>query len=143
MIMRTFLFGAILLVALVFVNDGQTCKEAAVGIDGAPMALVLAGEFEMGNADDEGKLAERPVHMVYLDAFYMDAHDVTNAQYARFLNEYGKNTDTAGHTLLGISDRFCLIEKKGNTYRPKSGYDNHPVTAVSWYGAAAYAQFYG
>ena len=31
----------------------------------------------------------------------------------------------------------------GNTYKPKAGYENHPVIYVSWYGAAAYAQFYG
>jgi formylglycine-generating enzyme required for sulfatase activity len=130
--------------------------------DGAEMVFIPAGEFEMGT--DESKIPqlvlwakkwsnkdteadwfedETPCHTVYLDSFYMDKYEVTNAQYARFLNEYGKNTDAAGHTLLRIGDRFCLIEKKWNAYRPKSGYDNHPVTTVSWYGAAAYAQFYG
>ena len=28
-------------------------------------------------------------------------------------------------------------------YQPKAGYENHPVVLVNWYGAAAYAQFYG
>jgi formylglycine-generating enzyme required for sulfatase activity len=100
------------------------------------MALIPAGEFLMGSNDGESD--EKPVHTVYLDAFYMDKYEVTNAQYARFLNEYGKNTDAAGHQLLGINE----IEKVGNTYKPKSGYENHPV-AITWYGAAAYAQFYG
>ncbi len=28
-------------------------------------------------------------------------------------------------------------------YKSKADYENHPVAEVSWYGAAAYAQFYG
>jgi formylglycine-generating enzyme required for sulfatase activity len=104
------------------------------------MVLIPAGEFEMGSNDYDD---EKPVHTVYLDAFYMDKYEVTNAQYVKFLNDYGKNTDAAGHKLLDIDSEFCLIEKVGNTYRPKSGYENHPVIEVSWYGAAAYAQFYG
>jgi formylglycine-generating enzyme required for sulfatase activity len=105
------------------------------------MALIPAGEFEMGSSDGESD--ERPVHTVYLDAFYMDKYEVTNAQYARFLNDYGRNADAAGHELLNIDSEYCLIEKVGSTYRPQSGYENHPVIEVSWYGAAAYAQFYG
>jgi serine/threonine-protein kinase len=41
------------------------------------MVYVPAGEFIMGS--DEGD--EQPVHTVYLDAFYMDRTEVTNAQY--------------------------------------------------------------
>ena len=111
------------------------------GKDGAEMALIPAGEFLMGSND--GDSDEKPVHTVYLDAYYIDAYEVTNAQYAKFLNEYGKNEDAAGHELLDIASGDCLIEKVGNTYKPKAGYENHPVIEVSWYGAAAYAQFYG
>lgn len=69
---------------------------------------------------------------------------MTNAQYAKFLNEYGKNADAAGHELLDIDDSdICLIEKVGGTYRAKAGYEDHPVIEVSWYGAATYAEFYG
>jgi len=110
------------------------------GKDGAEMMLIPAGEFDMGSNDyDDAK----PVHTVYLDAFYMDKYEVTNEQYAQFLNDYGKNTDAAGHKLIAIDSSYCLIEKSGNVYRAKSGYEKHPVVVVSWYGAAAYAQFYG
>jgi formylglycine-generating enzyme required for sulfatase activity len=107
------------------------------------MVLIPAGEFSMGDHFNEGEIDEKPVHTVYLDAYYIDVYEVTNAQYAQFLNRYGKNTDAAGHELLDIDSSYCLIEKVGNTYKPKSGYENHPVIAVTWYGAAAYAQFYG
>ena len=54
--------------------------------DDAPAGMVLipAGEFEMGS--HTGKNNERPVHTVYLDAFYMDTHEVTNAQYKAFID---------------------------------------------------------
>jgi len=111
--------------------------------DVQPMVLIPAGEFQMGDNFNEGSDDERPVHTVYLNAFYIDQYEVTNAQYANFLNAYGKNVDAAGHELLDINSSYCLIEKVGNTYKPRSGYENHPVVEVSWYGAAAYAQFYG
>ncbi len=107
------------------------------------MVLIPAGEFSMGDHHNAGGSNEKPVHTVYLDAYYIDKYEVTNAQYATFLNEYEKNDDAAGHELLEIGSSYCLIEKVGGTYQPKAGYENHPVIEVSWYGAAAYAQFYG
>jgi len=111
------------------------------GKDGARMVLIPAGEFQMGS--DDGEENEKPVHPVYLDAFYMDVYEVTNAQYALFLNEYWKNPAMAERELLKINSSYCLIERSGHIYKPKAGYENHPVIEVSWYGAAAYAQFYG
>jgi formylglycine-generating enzyme required for sulfatase activity len=111
------------------------------GRDGAPMVLIPAGEFQMGNSDGDGD--ESPVHTVYLDAFYMDTYEVTNQQYARFLNQYGRNSDGSGKGLVRIGDECCRMEKVGNTYRPKAGYEDHPVVYVSWYGAIEYAHFYG
>jgi serine/threonine-protein kinase len=46
---------------------------------GVEMVLVPAGEFEMGSENGDGD--ERPVHVVYLNAYYMDKFEVTNAQY--------------------------------------------------------------
>jgi len=119
-------------------DSRKELPEEKKGKDGAEMMLIPAGEFEMGSNYKSEK-----VHTVYLDAFYMDKYEVTNEKYAEFLNEYGKTTDDAGHELIKIDSSYCLIEKSRNVYRPKSGYENHPVVMVSWYGAAAYAQFYG
>ena len=125
----------------VIADDGD--DTVIIGKDGAEMALIPAGEFEMGDHFYEGWLDELPVHTVYVDAFYMDVYEVTNAQYARFLNSYGGNMDNSGNEFLELDDWSCLIIKNGDTYEPKKGYENHPVVEVSWYGAAAYAQFYG
>jgi len=119
-------------------DDPVGHPERITGKDGAEMVLIPAGKFEMDS--NHGDNDESPVHTVYLDAFYIDVYEVTNMQYARFLNEYGKNTDTAGHRLLS---ELRLIEKVADTYRPKAGYDTHPVIAVTWYGAESYARLYG
>lgn len=120
-------------------GGGSTCASA----DGAPMVLIPAGEFSMGDSLNEGHQFERPVHTVYIDAFCIDAYEVTNIQYATFLNAYGGIIGPAGNELIDIESSHCLIEKVGNTYAPKAGYGSFPVVMVSWFGAKAYAEFYG
>lgn len=51
------------------------------------MVLVPAGEFLMGS-DREGE-DEKPGHRVVLDAYYMDAYEVTVGHYAKFLDATG------------------------------------------------------
>lgn len=119
--------------------------EGITGKDGAPMVLIPAGEFEMGDHFKEGDLNERPVHTVYLDAFYMDVYEVTNARYATFLNEVGDYRGDGGQVWLDIGDEEerdeASIELVGGQYHPKPGFEDHPVIKVSWYGAATYAQW--
>jgi formylglycine-generating enzyme required for sulfatase activity len=66
----------------------------------ANMVWVPGGEFSMGAADPSGMEDgghepmedARPVHRVYVDGFFMDATDVTNAQFAAFVNATGYKT---------------------------------------------------
>jgi uncharacterized caspase-like protein len=47
-----------------------------------PMRLVSAGEFWMGSdSSDNDILDQKPIRQVYLDDFYMDKYEVTNALY--------------------------------------------------------------
>lgn len=94
------------------------------------MVRIPAGEFQMGYGTG--------IHPVDLDAFYIDKYEVTNEQYAKFLNEYGGNTDADGNTLF----REYWIRKAEDVYAVEPGYEDHPVVKVSWYGAVAYAEFY-
>ena len=61
------------------------------------MVWIPGGAFSMGandspDLDDVGMKATfdaRPIHRVYVDGFYMDKTDVTNAQFAEFVNAAG------------------------------------------------------
>jgi len=61
------------------------------------MVWIPGGEFSMGAADSpsDGEVGmqatkdSRPVHRVYVDGFYMDKTDVTNAEFARFVKVTG------------------------------------------------------
>lgn len=57
------------------------------------MVRIPAGEFMMGASDEEGKADEYPPHKVKLDAFWMDATEVTNAQFAKFVESTGYITN--------------------------------------------------
>ena len=99
------------------------------------MVLVPAGEFQMGSND--GKFDEKPVHTVYVDAFYMDVYEVTNAEYKKFVDanpQWRKD-----HISSRYHDGNYLKHWTGNSY----GRGDHPVVYVSWYGAMAYAEWAG
>ena len=111
-----------------------------VGKDGAKMVPILAGEFKMGSDDRDAHPDERPVHIVYLDAFYIDIHEVTNAQFKKFLDanpEWGKKRKASYHYGYGN----YLAHWDGDNYL--NGQGNHPVIYVSWYAAMAYAEWAG
>jgi formylglycine-generating enzyme required for sulfatase activity len=130
-------------------TEGSTPEGPSLGdtwsrpADGMMMVYVPAGEFEMGSTELYDELYdEQPVHTVALDGFWIDQTEVTNGQFAAFLNEQGNQTE-GGVTWLDLEDEECLIERVGSEYRPKSGYADHPVIEVSWYGAAAYCDWAG
>jgi len=102
------------------------------------MVYVPAGEFQMGSMD--GYDDEQPAHTVSLDGFWIDKHEVTNAQFAVFLNEKG-NQEEGGVTWLDLDSEYCLIEQSGGEFRPKPGYADHPVVVVSWYDAIAFCKW--
>jgi len=133
--------------------------------DGAVMAYVPAGEFRMGSTDEEVGVAlglcnkywrschrewfdaEQPAHTVVLDGFWIDETEVTSDQYAAFLNEKGNQTEEGVPWLELRSEpcrmEYCPIERVSDAYQSKSGFGDHPVVMVTWYGAAAYCKWVG
>ena len=51
----------------------------------ADMVLIPGGTFDMGADDDRAWRDEYPKHQVQIDSFWMDIHEVTNAQFAAFV----------------------------------------------------------
>jgi serine/threonine protein kinase len=113
---------------------------------GVPMVLVESGPFEMGMSADQAyedcqKLyidgtCERswftrmgPVHTVYLDAYYIDQFEVTNASYAQC-----------------VADGACtppqdVSSYSGDPYYGEAQYNNYPVINVSWEQADTYCRW--
>ena len=118
------------------------CTKQKVDVPPVPpegMVLIPAGEFLMGNNAPVACKDEQPVHTVYIDAFFMDKYEVTNAQYKKFVDanpQWGKNRIDSN-----LHDGTHLKHWNGNDY--PSGEANHPVRYVSWYAAMAYAQWAG
>lgn len=53
------------------------------------MVLIPAGEADLGATDKEGRRDEYPAHTVVLKSFWMDATEVTNEQFKKFVDATG------------------------------------------------------
>ncbi|MFC2078931.1 formylglycine-generating enzyme family protein [Candidatus Bipolaricaulota bacterium] len=104
-------------------------------------ALGLCSDYR-GHCSRHWMTREQPAHTVLVDGFWIDRTEVTNAQYAAFLNENGNQIE-GGRRWLDVTSNDRLIEEVDGRFRPRLGYEDHPVVEVTWYGAAAYADWVG
>ena len=99
------------------------------------MVLIPEGEFKMGSNDGGADADEQPVHTVHLDAFYIDANEVTNGAFKDFVLANPRwQKDRIGEK---FHDGSYLQDWNGNNH--PLGERDHPVRYVSWYAAMAYA----
>jgi len=56
------------------------------------MVWIPGGEFSMGSIDPLARSDESPVHRVRVDGFWMDATEVTNAEFRQFVEATGYKT---------------------------------------------------
>jgi len=97
-------------------------------VDGMVMVNIPAGEFKMGKEDNQDN-PDSPRHVVYLDDYWIDQTDVTNAMFAKCV-QVGQCTYDIKHAATDIH--------YGN---PE--YADHPVVYVTWYQAVTYCQWAG
>ena len=147
-------------------NAPEPGETMVSGIDKMVLVYVPAGKFEMGTSkeDIETMLAEhpewkgerftdeQPQHRVYLDGFWIDQTEVTNAMFMTFIKDTGYQTDAekAGWSWIFEPESASWKEMDGADWRhplgPGSSLDglmNHPVTHISWYDAANYCKWAG
>jgi iron(II)-dependent oxidoreductase len=123
---------------------------------GSDMILIPAGSFKMGAVwNDFAYDNELPAREVYVPAFKMDRLPVTNAEYARFIEEGGYERRE-----FWSEEGWSYREREGWTaplywtrvgegWRARSMFEDallqplHPVAGISWYEAEAYARFAG
>jgi formylglycine-generating enzyme required for sulfatase activity len=138
----------------------------------AKMVRIAGGAYTIGSPAQH-RLADRaamPAHTVSIRAFRIDRTEVTNAQFAEFLNALpvtpsgaalgGKvgaaniapqdrplflelSSRPSPYTIIDLDDAEALIGVRDGRFAPNPGYDNHPVTEVTWAGALAYCRWRG
>ncbi|EHB06121.1 Sulfatase-modifying factor 1 [Heterocephalus glaber] len=134
----------------------------------AKMVLIPAGVFTMGTDDPQIKQdGEAPARRVAVDAFYMDAYEVSNAEFEKFVNSTGYLTEAEkfGDSFVfegmlseqvktdiqqAVAAAPWWLPVKGANWRHPEGPDStvqhrpdHPVLHVSWNDAVAYCTWAG
>lgn len=117
------------------------------------MVTIPAGTFTMGSPTNEVyRESDETQYSVTLTAFRMSKYQITNAQYAAFLN--AKSIGSNGLYVAGAYPIELLISACSDNYDwglhytngqwvAVTGYENHPGINVTWYGATEFATYVG
>jgi len=100
----------------------DTVKQQVSDKDGMVIIYVPAGEFLMGSLETDpiADSDEKPQHRIYLDAFWIDQTEVTNAMYAKCVKAGACQppSSTASYTF--------------HAYYGDPQYDHYPVAWITW-----------
>lgn len=140
---------------------GLGARAASSEAPQAAWATVPAGPFLEGQFDHVADV-ERD--------FAIMVTPVTNAQFARFLEEalaagelrieedwvvgpypgdaflgakHEKPVPAGDHRVFPLRSEIARIREAGAAFTVQPGYEEHPATMVTWFGARAYCEFYG
>ena len=129
------------------------------GVDPDTWVQIPAGDFYFGQTDE----------VMTTDGYEIMVTDVTATQYAAFLNEalsagfikleadqisgyypgdefhgvkHEERIDPGDYIFIPLSDPSQRIKIDGTLFTVQAGYENHPMTMVSWFGAWGYCGYY-
>ncbi len=106
-------------------------------------APIPAGAFDMGAED--GDEDERPVRRVYVDAFHLSSHEVTQDQYAAFVRATGHpapSIRTLPRVVTAADEsafREIAVSYAWRGGEPPAERGRHPVTLVGFADAQSYS----
>jgi sulfatase modifying factor 1 len=158
-ILPTLLLLVTLLTACAPVDLNAEVPVFDTGVDPNSWAQIPAGEFYFGQHEDVETTA----------AYQIMITDLTTAQYAAFLNEalaagyvkidgdrivgyypgdkfhgvkHEEPIESGDWIFIPLDDPSQRIKVDGTTFSVQAGYENHPMTMVSWFGAWGYCNYY-
>ena len=122
------------------------------------MVSIPNGVFQMGDhigfVDPQHPTDELPIHQVSISAFYIGKYDITVQQYSDYLNAaLSQALITVSNGTVYLKDgkdilyktsqayQYSTISWDGSKFSVLNNRGNHPVTGVTWYGAAAYSNW--
>lgn len=116
-----------------------------------------AGSFTMGSPTTEANRSSNETQrQVTLSAFKMSKYEITNAQFAAFLN--AKKVGSDARCPSGSYPTQILLKESsepnsgsynwginytGDGWNPVPGYERYPAIFITWYGAAEFAKYVG
>ena len=132
-----------------------------------PMVAIAGGTYPMGS--EAGPATAQPAHTVTLRSFLIDAYEVTNAQFAAFLDTLevtarrdvpagelrpedvgGADGDRLwggasgnGRAYIEMDDTDARIGIHRGRFVPEPGFADHPVPESTWRGAVAFCAWRG
>ena len=120
---------------------------------------IPAGTFKMGSGSNNDynligydNLNETPSHdRTINNDYYMSKYEITNAQFAYFLNIKGAKLEQGAPIVNDVSDpnimwMYDVLQSfiySNNQWTVDEELANKPVSCVSWYGARAFANWLG
>lgn len=149
----------VLLVSCVPVDLNAPVPAFVTGVDPETWVHIPAGGFYFGQGEE----------MVTTGDYEIMVTDVTATQYASFLNEaistgfikvegdqingyypgdefrgvkHEIRIDPADYIFIPLDDASQRIKYDGAIFTVQTGYENHPMTMVSWFGAWGYCGYY-
>ena len=118
------------IITITVVDDQGAISQVKIGVEARPLYPIMTqinnGMFTMGSPLGEGDDSERPQHEVAVLGFEAGRHEVTREQFAVFVNETGRT-----------SDSICDWENPSGLTQD----DWHPVVCASWQDAQDYVKW--
>jgi formylglycine-generating enzyme len=94
-----FLLAAGISIGVNRVSPAASTSAGAAAVSAPPdMRWIPTGEFTMGTDNPRSMHNERPAHRVHVNGYWLDTHDVTNAEFRKFVEATGYVT-TAEHSV--------------------------------------------
>ncbi len=151
---------SLLLAACTPVDLSAPVPSVDTGINPNSWALIPAGDFYYGQYNT----------VEYTPAFEIMITDVTTSQYADYLNaalssdaikigewvitgyypgdtytgkKHEERIDAGDWLYIPLNDPSQHILFDGTSFSPEQGYEDHPMTMVTWFGALGYCEYFG